>query len=231
MLRDELTGRGEVLEVGVGTGQIALALHAEGRRMAGIDISAPMVARLVANAGGRAPFPLALADGAALPFRDRSFGGAVLRHVLHLVPAYEDVVGEVVRVLRDGGVVVTSAGWHSAVGDEVDAVVSARLGGDRRHVGLDPRDVDALDAAFVARGATPRPVDPIVTPGSETLADYVASIERNVYSWTWRLSEQERSGIAADVRRWADARGIRPDDVLDPAVETRWRAYDVRARA
>jgi SAM-dependent methyltransferase len=226
MLAAELGGRGAVLEVGVGTGQIALALHSEGLPMTGVDISAPMLAKLLEKAGGGAPFPLALADGAALPFRAASFGAVVMRHVLHLVPSYADVIDEVLRVLRPGGVALTSAGWHSAVGDELDALLSAHMGHSARHVGLDPRDVDALDAAFVARGAVPRPVEPIVGPGSETLADYVDSIERSLYSWTWRLSDDERAGIAAEIRRWAASRGVGPGDILDPMVETRWRAYD-----
>ena len=231
LLSAEVAGRGTVLEIGVGTGQVALALHAGGVPMTGVDLSGPMVAKLIEKAGGRPPFPLALADGAALPFRARTFGAAVLRHVLHLVPAYEEVVGEVVRVLRDGGVALVSAGWHSPVGDELEAVLSARLRSARRHVGLDPRDVDALDAAFVARGAAPRPLEPIVAPGTETLAEYLDSIERNVYSWTWRLSADDRAAIASDVRTWAASRGLRPEEILDPAVETRWRAYDVPARA
>ena len=172
MLAAELRGRGAVLEVGVGTGQIALELHAEGLPMIGVDISAPMVAKLLEKTGGGAPFPLALADGAALPFRAASFGAVVMRHVLHLVPSYADVIDEVLRVLRPGGVALTSAGWHSAVGDELDA------------------------------------------------------IERSLYSWTWRLSDDERAGIADEIRRWAASRGVAPGDVLDPMVETRWRAYD-----
>jgi SAM-dependent methyltransferase len=229
LLTGELAGRGRVVEVGVGTGQIALALHESGIAMVGVDISGPMIGKLVEKAAGHAPFPLALADGAALPFPDRAFGGGIMRHVLHLVPAYRDVIDEVLRVVRPGGVVLTSAGWHSPVSDELESVFSERLGRARRHVGLDPHDVDALDAAFGERGATPRGVDAVVAPGSETLAGLLAAIGENVYSWTWRLSDEERAAAAADVRRWAESRGAAPDDVLEPTLESRWRAYDVPA--
>ena len=59
----------------------------------------PMLAKLVEKAGGEAPFPLVVGDATALPFSDDRFGGAVVRHVLHLVPAWRQVVAELVRVV------------------------------------------------------------------------------------------------------------------------------------
>ena len=47
MLTAEFAGRGTILEIGVGTGQIALALHGSGVPMAGVDISLPMLAKLL----------------------------------------------------------------------------------------------------------------------------------------------------------------------------------------
>lgn len=43
VLERELEGRGRCLEIGVGTGRIALPLHARGIPMAGIDLSARMI--------------------------------------------------------------------------------------------------------------------------------------------------------------------------------------------
>lgn len=53
MLAGELARRGRVLEVGVGTGQIALPLAEAGVPLAGLDVSMPMVAKLVEKARGR----------------------------------------------------------------------------------------------------------------------------------------------------------------------------------
>jgi SAM-dependent methyltransferase len=47
-----LAGSGPVLELGIGTGRIALPLAARGVRVHGIDLSAEMVERLRAKAGG-----------------------------------------------------------------------------------------------------------------------------------------------------------------------------------
>src|SRR6267154_2367198 len=81
LLGAELAGAGRCLEIGVGTGRIALPLHRSGIPMAGVDISPLMVDRLVAKAGGRHPFPLALADATALPFADDTFGAGLAAHV------------------------------------------------------------------------------------------------------------------------------------------------------
>jgi SAM-dependent methyltransferase len=48
----ELAGDGAALELGIGTGRIALPLSERGVRVSGIDISAPMVERLRAKPGG-----------------------------------------------------------------------------------------------------------------------------------------------------------------------------------
>jgi SAM-dependent methyltransferase len=48
----ELAGTGRVLELGIGTGRVALPLAARGVRVSGIDASTEMVARLRAKPGG-----------------------------------------------------------------------------------------------------------------------------------------------------------------------------------
>ncbi|HYF11002.1 MAG TPA: class I SAM-dependent methyltransferase, partial [Actinomycetota bacterium] len=104
LLANEVRGRGRVLEVGVGTGLLALPLHTTGVDVHGLDISAPMVAKLVEKAGARVPFPIALGDATAMPFADGRLGAAYLRWVLHLIPEWRRVLAEVVRIVAPGGV-------------------------------------------------------------------------------------------------------------------------------
>jgi SAM-dependent methyltransferase len=59
-----LAGEGPVLELGIGTGRLALALAARGVEVHGIDASEAMVARLRAKPGGR-DIPVTMGD-----FRD-----------------------------------------------------------------------------------------------------------------------------------------------------------------
>jgi SAM-dependent methyltransferase len=60
----ELAGDGAALELGIGTGRIALPLAARGVPVHGIDLSEKMVARLRAKPGGDA-IPVAIGDFAA----------------------------------------------------------------------------------------------------------------------------------------------------------------------
>jgi SAM-dependent methyltransferase len=57
----ELAGGGGALELAIGTGRIALPLAARGVRVAGIDLSEPMVAQLRAKPGG-ADIPVTIGD-------------------------------------------------------------------------------------------------------------------------------------------------------------------------
>ena len=52
MLSGEFGASGRVLEVGVGTGLLALPLAERGIRVDGIDLSAPMLGRAVSKSGG-----------------------------------------------------------------------------------------------------------------------------------------------------------------------------------
>ncbi len=56
-----LAGDGRVLELGVGTGRVALPLAARGVRVEGLDASAAMVAQLEAKPGGEA-IPVTIGD-------------------------------------------------------------------------------------------------------------------------------------------------------------------------
>ncbi len=114
VLLPELAERQPCLEIGVGTGRIALPLHDRGIAMAGMDIAEAMLRRLIGNAGGAAGFPLLLADATRLPLPDGSFGSVLAVHVLHLIPTWRDAVEEAFRVLRPGGVLIASFPGGSA---------------------------------------------------------------------------------------------------------------------
>lgn len=64
----ELASEGRVLELGIGTGRVALPLTARGVAVEGVDASRSMVARLRAKPGGEG-IPVAIGDMALLEIR------------------------------------------------------------------------------------------------------------------------------------------------------------------
>jgi SAM-dependent methyltransferase len=131
LLGAELADRQPCLEIGVGTGRIALPLRARGIELAGADISGAMLRQLVANAAawgdGGLAMPVLQADATRLPFAAGTFGSVLAVHVLHLIPDWRIAVDEAVRVLRPGGALVAS---FPGYGREVARAERARAGDD-----------------------------------------------------------------------------------------------------
>jgi ubiquinone/menaquinone biosynthesis C-methylase UbiE len=106
----DLRGR-RVLDVGCGTGRLAVALAERGAKVWGVDPSDEMLARARETAGPQVGFKLGRAE--SLPFKDGWFERVVLRLVIHLVDRGR-AFPELARVLGPGGraVVATFAPAH-----------------------------------------------------------------------------------------------------------------------
>ena len=98
--------RGDLLDVGCGTGEIIVRLAAKyaGARFVGIDLEEPHLARAAARCaefGDRVRFQTG--DALALPFDDAAFDAVICRHLIQAVPDPACVIAEIHRVLRPGG--------------------------------------------------------------------------------------------------------------------------------
>jgi SAM-dependent methyltransferase len=228
LLVGELHGRGPVLEVGVGTGRIALPLHEAGLDLVGMDLSVPMLRKLAEKSGGRPPVPLAQADATMLPFTTGAIGGAYAIHVLHLIPGWRDVLDELARVVRSGGVVLIDLGGLSPEHDELNDRVRAELGGRGQHPGLDGEDAARrLDAAFAELGAGVRELGPVIERWAVPPGDFLKLFEGGVFSWSWPIPEEERKRAADAVRPWVAERFGSLEEPHDFERRIVWRAYDL----
>jgi ubiquinone/menaquinone biosynthesis C-methylase UbiE len=223
LLANELRDRDRTLEIGVGTGLVALPLAAAGVPLVGLDLSAPMLAKLVEKAAGRLPFPLVVGDATTLPFDDHRFGAAVVRHVLHLVPAWRQVVKELARVVAPGGLVLVSSGqvpdpWHELTERFIEQV---------GRPSFDAWEGGAIERAFQEHGAVSRPLPTITERVGQTLAEFLEQMEAGMHSWTWEVDEETRRDAVAEVRAWAMERwgSLDPPGGRDIAIE--WFAFDL----
>jgi SAM-dependent methyltransferase len=227
LLSYELRDRDRVLEVGVGTGLLALRLHEAGIPVSGLDLSAPMLAKLVEKAGGAPPFPLVIGDATTMPFADGAFGAAYLRWVLHLIPDWRAALAEMARVVRPGGVLLVSLGAFDEVGRAVRARFSELTGLSTDPVGLMWGNHEALDGELEGLGLRLRVLPAIPEEEEEPLGSFLDAIEEGRWSWTWHVPESARVDAVRELRPWAEAR-FGPLDRVEPnEVETVWRAYDL----
>jgi SAM-dependent methyltransferase len=227
LLGGELRDRGRVLEVGVGTGLIALPLHAAGVDVHGLDLSPPMVAKIAEKAGGTSPFPVVLADATRQPFADDAFGGSYLRWVLHLVPNWRDVLAEVARVVSRGGVFLANLGAYGGPRRDIQERFAEITGISIAPVGLAWGATDQLDAAMSELGASVRELDPVDEGGEEALRAFLDEVREGLFSWTWILPQDVRDRAVAELEPWAEERWGDLDEVRPFHHATVWRAYDL----
>jgi SAM-dependent methyltransferase len=230
-LSDEIYGRGPSLEIGVGTGRIALPLSERGVELFGIDISHAMLEKLREKVGDRARVRLAVADATAVPFGDASFGAAYAVHVLHLISGWKDAVRELARVVRPGGLLLFDigsadpsrpGGWMGPA-REMEYRFIAESGIERRHPGL--TSIAELDDVLSEEGAVGRDLDPINGSRRVALSTVLALFEHGVYAFTWDLDEATRHRAAAAVRGWAAQRFGDLDEPRELDVVVAFRAY------
>jgi SAM-dependent methyltransferase len=205
-----------LLELGIGTGRIALPLLAAGIAVTGVDIAPRMVERLHAKyTYQRQQLPdlpwgalhVELADITALPFATATFAGVLGVHVLHLVPGWRVALDEALRVLRPGGAFLL--GQDITLGDERHLLndrweqIVRELGGTSGKVGASGYQAGVEELR--ARGlAVAEHVlahwDERVTPRAA-----LASITERLWSRTWQVPDDLFDESVRRLTAWAEA--------------------------
>lgn len=190
-----LVGEGAtILEVGVGTGRIALPTVAAGGRVVGVDLSAEMLRALA----GRDLPQLALVRGdiTCLPFCDNAFDAAICVHVLHLVDS-RVVLADLLRLVRPGGVIILGRDWVDP------ASFAGAMRNEFRQAVVDL--AESIDFPTGARGL----VQQLLELGADALS---GGEEQTAVEWQTSLSpRQVLDGIRSrdDAESW-----VLPDDLL-----------------
>ncbi|MFC4060868.1 class I SAM-dependent methyltransferase [Planomonospora corallina] len=119
-----------LLDLGCGTGLVTSHITRPGLRVLGLDAS-PGMARLARD---RLEHRVLLGDGRALPFADASLDAVCSVWLFHLIPGVPEAIAECARVLRPGGVLITTVDKDAAHGhDDVGRVLAPY----RRHPARD----------------------------------------------------------------------------------------------
>ncbi|MFF1282249.1 class I SAM-dependent methyltransferase [Streptomyces sp. NPDC058299] len=165
VLRDRVTGRRRVLDLGCGDGLLLELLAATpGRRLAGVDLS-PQSLSLARRRPALSAAALLEARAQRLPFRTGAFDACVSHLALMLMADLDQVLAELSRVLAPGGLLACAIGAggggtaYELFGELLpEALAGAPAGrrmpalGDRR-----ARDPEALGALVAAAGFAGEP--------------------------------------------------------------------------
>jgi len=188
-----------LLEVGIGTGRIAVPTAAAGVRVTGIDISSKML-RLLREK--RRDIDVMLAEATQPPLRDASFDGALFVHILHLVPNTEAALRATLPLVRPGGLMIQGGDDRlGSVRDEADQVI-------RRAV----QEVAGIDLANRDRHAEAAAVF------EQVMADAGARLRRVTLA-RWTAREQGRRMLARLTSQDYSSSWLIPKEVLTAVVE------------
>jgi ubiquinone/menaquinone biosynthesis C-methylase UbiE len=210
----DASARTHFLEVGVGTGRIAVPLAQQGYKITGVDISQAMMARLaeklaeLQRAGRQVDVTLVDADMQDLPFGDGQFDVVIAAHVFHLVPDPMRAAREALRVAADGGSLLVcgdmisghervsvSEKWRDIVRDTFGPIPSSAEATD-----LLLRDLRTADPSLAVMEF--RPVNWYFTT---TAADDLENIRLRKWSNTWSLPDDVFHKCLQELTRWCKA--------------------------
>ncbi len=197
-----LTRDSRILEVGIGTGRIALPLSRHVRAIYGIDLSRPMLERLNAKRQGE-PVYAVQGDATRLPFAEGVFDAAVAVHFFHLVPAWRDVLRELARVLRPGGILMH--GWNDRLREnEMEKVwqtITDRNASRRPGVAWSEQRTFLPDNGWHPVGDERVYAYTVERSPQE----YIDQLKRRLWSHTWSMPDAELAAGIAAVQAFADA--------------------------
>jgi ubiquinone/menaquinone biosynthesis C-methylase UbiE len=165
-------GDGPILEIGVGTGVVALGLRRLGRSVLGLDLSAPMLARARSRLGP----VVVLSDAMNMALSTASVAHAVSVWVVHSAAEPILLFREAARVIRTGGRYIVCAVQHPSPDDQVGTIIA--------EMGI---RVDARRGAVRPRGVT---VDEVLGWAGE--AGFIGDVHQLQREW-YSSRDQELS--------------------------------------
>lgn len=186
-----------LLEVGIGTGRMAVPLAAAGVRVTGIDISTGMLALL---RGKRDDIDVMLAEASRPPLRPASFDGALFVHILHLVPDAGATVRATVPLVRRGGVILHgNDAWAASLRTEAEALIESAI---TDVTGLSAAVQDGGDKgrrlceqAVIGSGGSTNERTVVAWSSNTTGRRMLERLARKDYSSSWRIPDAQLPSV------------------------------------
>lgn len=213
-----------ILELGVGTGRVALPFAQAGYSYVGIDLSREMLGVLMQKRGGAARPWLVQGDVLKLPFATGSFSLVIAVHVLHLVADWRATLREARRALHGAGTLLLAGNPGPGPNEELDPDPPAQArrawNAILRELGSSPsagqpgvrNDDPALLAELEALGARHEARTLLEYDGPALSArDELRQHRERIYSADWARPDDVHAEALARFERWLDSVCPDPD--------------------
>ncbi len=191
----QFTPHSQVLEIGIGTGRIALPVSQHVGAYFGLDLSRLMMNRLRLKQNGEAIFPVQ-GDATRLPYPTHSLDAVIAVHVFHLIPNWQDAVNEVGRVLKPGAPLIHC--WTKSddiFSNLLDACRSALPKTREIDVGV---RFEHNDTFLIEHGWREGDIHQLDYAFERAPRELREAMKNRIWSHTWRLSDEELAlGLAA----------------------------------
>jgi SAM-dependent methyltransferase len=198
-----------VLDIGAGTGRVAIALAELGCNVVALEPASGMVETLRTKAGAL-PIRFVAGDGARLPFSPAQFEVVVIARVLYLTADWRGVLREAHRVLDVGGRLLHEWGNGQADEEWVQIREQARALFEEAgvsspfHPGVrSEREVDdALESLGFVRSAVLS-----IGPGPTlTLAEFLRRLINGEFSYIWNVPKAVQEHCLPLLKAWSEQR-------------------------
>ena len=128
VLRVDVRQETDVLDVGTGTGNLAIPAAQAGARVVGLDLSAAQLEAAQRRAGqARVVVQWIVGDAEALPFPDASFDHVMSAFAVMFAPRHNRAARELVRVCRPSGRIAICSWTPASIVGELMEILSAAL--------------------------------------------------------------------------------------------------------
>jgi ubiquinone/menaquinone biosynthesis C-methylase UbiE len=214
-----------VLELGAGTGRVALPLAEAGCRVIGLDISHAMLVSLRGKTSA-VRVPVVVGDGAQLPIPNAGCDAVVVARLLYLVPDWRRLLDEARRVLKPGGCLLHE--WGNGAGSEEWVQIRERARALFEQAGIaEPfhpgaRNVTDVDAHLLEHGFETHAVRQFDADVTMTLRQFLDRIVSGECSYTWKVPTNVRQRSLCELVAWAVRTFDLSHVIANPVV---WRIH------
>ena len=197
----EVAGPPRLLEVGIGTGRMAVPLAERGVRVAGIDVSTAMLARLREK---RSDIDVMLAEASQPPLRTASFDAALFVHILHLVPDADATIRATLPLMRPGAIVIEGRDdYHETMREKAEQLIQEAtsdvtgISATSRGWGAYVRGRDLLEQILREHGARIEHATLATWDATTTGRRMLERLERKDFSSSWQIPDEAIPAIVA----------------------------------